>query len=144
MMRCPISAALVAAFLASPAAANVIASCGPLSGHSYFPKDEFRSEGEWAEDGISDGVTIFIGSDAVEDVIIKSTLSDEPWTRSASDYGAPVVEVYREGAIRHVVVLWGPVTEVYKLDTENKVFSLVSQKGGGLLNSTLAMVGPCE
>ena len=47
------------------------------------------------------------------------------------------------GSIRHILILWGPVTELYALDTEKKNLSLVSQKSG-LVEVTHAFVGKCE
>ena len=35
---------------------------------------------------------IFIGDDKVSDVIIKGKIGEDDWTRSASDYGAPVYD----------------------------------------------------
>ena len=54
-----------------------------------------------------------------------------------------MLEVTRQGSIRHILILWGPVTELYALDTEKKILSLVSQKSG-LVEVTHAFVGKCE
>ena len=125
------------------ASAAVIASCGPMEGYSYFFRNELAGNEPGWEQGSLDTTTIFLGTDKVEEVVLKSRLGGEDWTRSASDYGAPVIEVTREGSIRHVLILWGPVTELYALDTEKKSLSLVSQKSG-LVTVTHAYVGKCE
>ena len=125
------------------ASAEVIASCGSMDGYSYFFGGELAdNEPGWVRDSL-DTTTIFLGADKVEEVVLKSRLSGEDWTRSASDYGAPVIEVTRDGSIRHVLILWGPVTELYALDTEKKSLSLVSHKSG-LIRVTHAYVGKCE
>ena len=123
--------------------AAVIASCGPMEGYSYFYGNELAGNAPGWEQGSLKTTTIFLGTDKVEEVILKSELGGEDWTRSASDYGAPVVEVTRQGSIRHILILWGPVTELYALDTEKKILSLVSQKSG-LVEVTHAFVGKCE
>lgn len=126
-----------------PASAAVIASCGSMKGYSYFHRDGPRdNESGWVRDSVKT-TTIFLGTDKVEEVVLKSELGGEDWTRSASDYGAPVVEVTRQGSIRHILVAWGPVTELYALDTEKKTVSLVSHKSG-LIRLTHASVGECE
>ena len=125
------------------ASAGVIASCGPMDGYSYFFGSELAGDEPGWERGSLDTTTIFLGTDKVEEVVLKSRLSGEDWTRSASDYGAPVIEVTRIGSIRHVLILWGPATELYALDTEKKSLSLVSQKSG-LTRVTHAYVGKCE
>ena len=127
----------------TPANATVIASCGPMEGYSYYYRNElFGSAPGWTQDSL-ETTTIFLGNDKVEEVVLKSKLGGEDWTRSASDYGAPVIEVTRQGPIRHIVIPWGPVTELYALDTEKKIISLVSQKSG-LVKVTHAFVGKCE
>ena len=128
---------------ASSVNAAVIASCGNLDGHIYLFRHELDdNEPEWVQAGLN-STTIFLGTDKVEDVVIKGELIGNSWTRSASDYGAPVYEVFREGSIRQVVVFWGPVTEVYAFDTVTRTFSLTSQKSG-IVRSTSAFVGTCE
>ena len=122
--------------------AAVIASCGPMEGYSYF-WDEFAGNAPGWEQGSLKTTTIFLGTDKVEEVVLKSTLGEEDWTRSASDYDAHVVEVTRQGSIRHILVLWGPATELYALDTEKKILSLLSHKSG-LVKVTHAFVGKCE
>ena len=137
----------VALFLAVvPATAGqaaVIASCGPSSGYSHFYENDLGGTVGWTE-GELKSTNIFIGSDEVSDVIIKGKgLQGENWTRSASDYGASVIEVNRVGSIRHILVIWRGITELYLLDTAKKTFSLVSQKSG-LIDVTHAFVGKCE
>ncbi len=127
----------------SPANAAVIASCGPMEGYSYFYRSELAGSAPGWQQGSLETTTIFLGPDKVEEVILKSKLNGEDWTRSASDYGAPVIEVTRQGPIRHILIPWGPVTELYALDTEKKTLSLVSQKSG-LVKVTHAFVGTCE
>ena len=119
--------------------AAVIASCGPMEGYSYFYRNELAGNAPGWDQVSLKITTIFLGTDQVEDVVLKS----KDWTRSASDYDAPVVEVTRQGSIRHILILWGPVTELYALDTEKKILSLVSQKSG-LVKVTYAFVGKCE
>ena len=123
--------------------AAVIASCGPMEGYSYFYRNELAGKAPGWVQGPLKGTTIFLGTDQVEDVVLKSTLGGEDWTRSASDYDAFVVEVTRQGSIRHILILWGPNTELYALDTEKKTLSLVSHKSG-LVKVTHAFVGKCE
>ena len=90
--------------------AAVIASCGAMEGYSYFFRNELADhDPEWVRNSLST-TTIFMGTDKVEEVVLKSKLGGEDWTRSASDYGAPVIEVTRKGSIRHVLILWGPVS----------------------------------
>ena len=126
-----------------PANAAVIASCGPMEGYSYFYRNKLAGNSPgWTQDSVKT-TTIFLGTDKGEEVVMKSKLGGEDWTRSASDYGAPVVEVTRQGSARHILILWGPVTELYALDTEKKILSLVSQKSG-VVKVTNAFVGTCE
>ena len=126
-----------------PANGAVIASCGPMEGYGYFYRNELADNAPGWEQASLKTTTIFLGTDKVEEVVLKSRLGGDDWTRSASDYGAPVVEVTRRGSIRHILILWGPVTELYALDTEKKNLSLVSQKSG-LIKVTYAFVGKCE
>ena len=136
---------LTAAALATAitAQAEIIASCGPLEGYSYFPGDaSVGVEPKWVSGPLPSAI-IFIGTGRVEDVILKSTLKEEDWTRSASDYGANVHEIFRDGPVRQILVLWGPVTELYALDTEKKVLTLVSQKSG-FIKVSHAFAGECE
>ena len=72
-------------------------------------------------------------------MIIKNALG----TESASDYGAPVIELFREGSARHIVVHWGAVTELYAIDTDQKTFSIAQQKFSPF-KATTAFVGKCE
>ena len=123
--------------------AAVIASCGPMEGYSYFYRNELAGNAPGWKQGSLKATTIFLGTDKIEEVVLKSKLFGEDWTRSASDYGATVVEVTRQGSIRHILILWGPVTELYALDTEKKILSLVSQKSG-VVKVTHAFVGKCE
>ena len=144
----PLTMALIV--LAMPAHADVIASCDLQNGYSYyFPLEHFDGrveDGHWT-DGSLESTTIFVGDgNVVTDVITSSdglADEDETWTRSASDYGAPVYEVWREGDERVVIVLWGPHVEVYLLDMKAKIASLASQKTG-LVTVTHAFVGSCE
>ena len=149
-MRQIVTAALAAIlFLALGAViaakAEVIASCGPLVGHSYFYPDKLRKDSGWS-DGSLKTTTIFVKSGDKLDLIIKGKelLGEGTWTRSASDYGAPVVLV--GGArkeVLHILVAWGQDTELYSLDLKRKMLALVSHKAG-LLDVTHAMVGKCE
>ena len=125
------------------AIAAVIASCGPMEGYSYYYRNELAGIAPGWEQGSLKTTTIFLGTDKVEEVVLKSKLGGEDWTRSASDYDAHVVEVTRQGSIRHILILWGPVTELYALDTEKKILSLVSHKSGSV-EVTHAFVGKCE
>ncbi len=78
------------------------------------------------------------------DVIIKGKdLEGENRTGSASDYRTPVFEVNRVGNVRHILVVWADATELYLLDMDRKVCSLVSQKLG-LVPGMHAWVGKCE
>ena len=136
-----LSAAVMTAAL--PAQAEILASCGPLAGHSYFFKGGLSERAEWKMGAINSTI-IFIQSGDLLDVVIKSKdLEGENWTRSASDYGAPVIEVNRVGETRHILVIWDGITELYLLDTKAKTVSLVSQKSG-LIPGTHAHVGECE
>lgn len=124
--------------------AAVIASCGPSSGYSYFYENDLGGTAGWTE-GELESTVIFTGTDKVSDIIIRSKglLQGEDWTRSASDYGAPVYEVNTVGSIRHVLIIWNGITELYLLNTEKKTFSLVSHKSG-LIDVTHVFVGKCE
>ena len=123
--------------------ADVIASCGPSRGHSYFYESDLVEDFGW-EEGRLESSVIFIGDDVVSDVIIKGKdLEGKDWTRSASDYGAPVFEVNRVGDIRHILIVWRGDTELYMVDTAKKVFALVSHKSG-MIEVTHAFVGECE
>jgi hypothetical protein len=144
MMRWPVLFILgLSAAVVSPSKAAVIATCGPSEGYSYFfPDRSVNATGEWTQ-GPLNSVMIFIGDDKVSDVIIKGKIGEDDWTRSASDYGAPVYEINREDSLRHVLIFWGPHTELYAIDTHEKVFSMVSQKSG-LVRGTHIFVGKCE
>ncbi|MCY4551067.1 MAG: hypothetical protein OXC28_22170 [Defluviicoccus sp.] len=140
-----IIAAAVAVLLAGPAGAEIIASCGPLAGHSYFYPHEFSKEPGW-RDGSIKTTTIFVKSGDKLDLIIKgkNLLGEGTWTRSASDYGAPVVQVGgKAGEIMHILVAWGPDTELYSLDLKRKMVGLVAHKTS-VADLTRAMVGRCE
>lgn len=130
-----------------PAEAGVMASCGPMEGYSHyqsFPLDGGAAKSSW-DRGSLDTVMIFLGTDKVEDVVLKGQLNGKDWTRSASDYGAPVIEVFQRGTVRHLLVPWGPHTELYALDTGKKTLSLVSQKEHlDVLKVVHAFVGTCE
>ena len=107
----------------------------PMLSHSYFLEVTVLR---------LDSTIIFLGTDTVEDVVLKSKdLVGDNWTRSASDYGAPVFEVNRFDTVRHVLVIWFEATELYALDLEKNSISLVSQKVG-LVDVTHAFVGMCE
>ena len=123
--------------------AAVIASCGDMEGYSYFYRDGLAGYTPDWKQGSLKATIIFLGTDKVEEVVLSSKLGEEDWTRSASDYGAPVIEVARQGSIRHILILWGPVTELYALDTEKKIIALVSHKSG-IVKVTNAFVGKCE
>ena len=117
-----------------------------MEGYSYY----YHNEPDWIEPPAPEWIqgplkltTIFLGTDKVEEVVLKGKSGGEDWTRSASDYGAPVVEVTRQGSIRHILIQWGLATELYALDTENKTLSLVSHKSG-IVRVTHAFVGKCE
>ena len=125
-----------------PTHAEIIASCGPLTGYSYFYKDDLHDSEGWEEARIT-GATIFTRSDDDLDVIIQSTVGDENWTRSASDEGAPVAVVNAPGDALHIIVIWDFATELYALDLERKTFSLISHKAG-IIDVTHALVGSCE
>ena len=114
-----------------------------MEGYSYFYENELAGSAPGWVQGSLETTTIFLGTDKVEEVVLKSKLGEEDWTRSTSDYDALVLEVTRQGSIRHILILWGPVTELYALDTEKKILSLVSQKSG-LVEVTHAFVGKCE
>ena len=139
--------AVVSGGHAAPANAGVIASCGSMEGYSHyhsFPLDGGTSDSRWDRGSL--GTTmIFLGTNRVEDVVLKGRLGGKDWTRSASDYGAPVLEVFQRGTVRHILILWGPHTELYALDTGKKTLSLVSQKEHpGVLKVIHAFVGTCE
>ena len=124
--------------------AAVIASCGPMEGYSYFYPSGLAGNAPGWKQRSAKVTTIFLGTDKVEEVVMKGKLGGKDWTRSASDYGAPVFEVTRQGSIRHILILWGPDTELYALDTEKKILSLVAHKSAGALKLTHAFVGKCE
>ena len=127
--------------------AGVMASCGPLEGYSHyqsFPLDGSAPKSSW-DRGSLDTVMIFLGTDKVEDVVLKGKLNGKDWTRSASDYGAPVIEVFRHGTVHHLLIPWGLHTELYALDTGKKTLSLVSQKEHlGMMKVVHAFAGTCE
>lgn len=127
----------------SAANAAVIASCGPMKGYTYhFQEDSPDGKTQWIQDALN-STTIFLGKDKVEEVVIKSSLAGDSWTRSATEYGATVAEINRDGLFRHIMIFWGSATEIYALDMENKLVSLVSQKSNPF-KLTLAFVGKCE
>ena len=123
--------------------AGVIASCGSMEGYTYhFQDNGAGKDTQWVRDSLN-STTIFLGTNKVEEVVLKSKMAGDDWTRSASDYGATVVELNRVGSFHHVLVHWGSATELYALDTENKTVSLVSQKSKPF-RLTVALVGKCE
>ena len=63
--------------------AAVIASCGPMEGYSYFYRNELAGNAPGWDQGSLKVTTIFLGTDQVEDVVLKSKLGGEDWTRSA-------------------------------------------------------------
>ena len=132
---------------AASADAGIMASCGPMEGYSHyhsFPVDGSAPKARWNR-GPLETVMIFLGTDKVEDVVLKGKLNGKDWTRSASDYGAPVIEVFQRETARHILIPWGSATELYALDTGKKTLSLVSQKDHlGVLKVVHAFVGTCE
>ena len=130
----------------TPVTAGVIASCGPMEGYTYYFGNELNDyESEWAHEPMV-SMTIFLGSEEVEEVVITGkglTPDEESWTRSSADYNAVVAEIFREGSLRHILVHWGPTTELYAINTENKTVSLVAVKGG-VIDLARAIVGKCE
>ena len=133
---------LFVVFFGIPARSEIIAPCGPLSGYSHFFKNDFVDSAEWKEGDIL-GTIIFTESGTKLDIIISHELGGEGWTRSASDYGAPVVEVNAGEGFRHILVKWVGSTELYALDTEKKTVTLLSHKTG-LVDVAHALVGECE
>ena len=127
---------------ALPTHAEIIASCGPLAGYSYFYEDDLHDSEGWEEAKIT-GTTIFTRTDDDLDVIIQSTVGDENWTRSASDEGAPVAVVNAPGDALHIIVIWDFATELYALDPKRKTLSIISHKAG-IIDVTHALVGSCE
>ena len=140
-IRC-ISGILFTVLLVLPVRSEIIASCGPFSGYSHYFKDEFNDNAEW-KDGDITGTIIFTKSGTVLDVISSSKLGGENWTRSASDYGAHVVEVNAAEGVRHIIVVWKGATELYALDMERKTITLLAHKTGAV-DVARAMVGECE
>ena len=53
--------------------------------------------------------------------------ADEPGAALNAHSQPPVIEVTRVGETRHILVIWGGITELYLLDTKAKTVSLVSQ-----------------
>ncbi len=126
------------------ARAAVIASCGPWTGYTFVYESELHDQSGWIADAI-ESTTIFTGTDSeeVSDVIIeRKGLDGNNLTQRASDYGH-VIEVHKAGPIRHVIVLWGPVTELYHVNTEAKKASLLTTKSGPI-ELTHAYSGECE
>ena len=90
--------------------------------------------------------TIFLGNEKVEEVVVKSKVQaswEESWTRSTTDYDAFVAELFSSESVRHVIVHWGKITEIYAINTKDKTVSLVALRTG-LLDSAKAFVGKCE
>ena len=144
-MRSIIAAAAVTAALAGPVRGEVIASCGPLAGHAYYHPDSAMKESGWQDSQVG-SISVFTKSGDKLDLIItgKSMTGDGTWTRSASDHGAPVLHVGgTPGQVMHLLVAWGPVTELYSLDLKGKTLALASLKTG-MFHSVQAMVGSCE
>ena len=149
-MRHVMTAGLVAIlFLALGAViaakAEVIASCGPLAGHSYWFANKFRTESEWRDERL-DVSMVFIRSGDKLDLILtgEKLVGKGTWTRSASDYGVPVVLVGgKPGEIMHILVAWGPDTALYSLDLKRKMLALAIHKTSAV-DLMRAMVGKCE
>ena len=101
---------VIAYIFTTPVTASVIASCGPMEGYTYYFGNELNDyESDWAHEPM-ESTTIFLGSEKVEEVVIKSkglSSDEESWTRSSADYNATVVEIFREGLVRHILVHWG-------------------------------------
>ena len=70
-MRRITAAAVVAVALAGLAGAEVIASCGPLAGHSYFYLHELAKKSGWTEGSVN-ATNVFVRSGGKLDLIIKS------------------------------------------------------------------------
>ncbi len=145
-MRKIIAAAGLAVMLAGPAGAKVIASCGPLAGHGYYFPLPWTKPGElgWEEEQLN-STSVLVKSGETLDLIItgRKPGGGGTWTRSASDYGAPVVKVGGSKDIWHVLVAWGPDTELYSFDLKRKQLALTAHKTG-LLDLARVLVGPCE
>ena len=112
-----------------------------MEGYSYFYGNELAGNAPGWEQGSMKTTTIFLGTDKVEEVVLKSKLGEKLDE-------APATTVLRGRG--HATRLHSPypdpvgtVTELYALDTEKKHLSLVSQKSG-LVEVTHAFVGKCE
>ena len=136
-MRTITAASLAATITAQSAHAQVIASCGSFEGYGYY-----GAFGQvWVRDA-EPGAVIFVGSDKVEDVRRKYN-PDEETMWSAKKLGASVTEIYRYGFVRQILIRNGPITELYALDTESKIVSLIVHNSG-FLRRTSAFAGTCE
>ena len=74
---------------------------------------------------------------------MSSKFGGENWTRSASAYGATVVEVNSAESVRHILVVWSGATEPYALDMKRKTLTLLSHKMG-TVDVAHAFVDMCE
>ena len=139
--------ALVMAFAASPASAEVIASCGELKGHSYYPTGLHvpRSQSGWQEDKIGGGQTFITATKTAEgleyDVVFKDYTQN---LKSLRSQGFLVQAINADDRTVHILAVhFGNATEMYVLDREQRVLSLLSYKMRPL-RLTRAMVSKCE
>ena len=50
----------------------------------------------------------------------------------------------RQGSIRHILILWGPATELYALDTEKKILYLSAYVDSVMMKLLKASRSHCE
>lgn len=131
----------------SAASAEILARCGELKGHAFFAPSLAVPQAErgWTTDGMTDG-QVFITREKTStgflyDIVFKDSTGK---TKSLRQQGFVVVAINISTHTIHILgVHTGNITEMYVLDTENKLLSLLSHRMG-LLRSTKAMVAKCE
>lgn len=132
-----------------PAYCEVIAECGPLKGHSYFPNAGLvpANKAGWQQDGISRG-TVTLQRLSSGDLDIVFTDANRNQVSTTRDGGKVYLTRANPSDISLVVIYPGVTDEIYSFwqATSGALeFSMLQSKGGrAAIHKKTAMVGKCE
>lgn len=141
-------AAAAAAFVAcSPAAASeLLASCGAVAGHAYYPNNGVIQEKHtgWTEDRISSGNTTLVRRD---DGTLDLLFTDSTGASiSARGDGGEVLLLRQAGSEAAVIVAYPRVLELYHYVREpsGRLVVMHLQTKTGTISKGALMVGTCS
>ncbi len=137
------------ASVALPAFSQVVAECGPLKGHSYFPNAGMvpANKAGWQPDGISGG-TVTLQRLSSGDLDIIFTDANRKQVSTVNDGGKVYLTRANPTDISAVVIYPGVTEEIYSFwqTTSGALeFSMLQSKGGrAAIHKKTAMVGRCQ